>query len=110
MVPDREVVVVRTTVEDRAEATRMANAVVAQRLAACVQIVPIRSVYRWNGAIETASEYLLLAKTRASLAEALCAAIRAGHGYELPEIVVTPVTGGSEDYLQWVYSETGTAP
>jgi periplasmic divalent cation tolerance protein len=102
-------VVITTTVDSEAAAQELAAALVEARLAACVQCVPIRSVYRWKGAVESAAEYLLLAKTRAALADEATVFIRGRHSYELPEIVVTPVAGGLADYLAWIRSETREA-
>lgn len=101
-----KVVVVSTTVDNAKKAKAIAGRIVAQRLAACVQQIPVHSVYRWKGRIESASEYLLLAKTRAALAPELAAFIRKIHPYELPEILVTPITGGLAGYLEWIAAET----
>lgn len=97
-----EFVVVSTTVESRKDAEKLANLVVAERLAACVQVLPIASVYRWKGEVESASEHLLLAKTRRSRTPALMTKIRESHTYDVPEIVVTPIIDGSPDYLAWL--------
>lgn len=97
-----------TTVGDRAEAERIADALVAERLAACVQIEAIRSVYRWRGKIERAEEYRLQIKTTAALSAATEARIMALHSYDLPEIVRIGIEG-SAAYLAWIASET-TAP
>ena len=99
--------ILMTTAGDRAEADRLARLLVEQRLAACVQLLPIDSVYRWKGAVETAAEMLLLAKTRAGLAEAAIAALKAAHSYDTPEIIVLPVTAGLPAYLDWIEAETG---
>lgn len=99
-------VVVSTTVDSAGKAKALAGRIVEERLAACVQRVPVQSVYRWKGKVESASEYLLLAKTRAELARELAAFIRKIHPYELPEIVVTPITGGLAAYLGWIRRET----
>ncbi len=99
-------VVVSTTVDSARRAGVIARRIVAKRLAACVQQMPIRSIYWWKGRMETASEHLLLAKTRAALAPAVVALIRGIHPYELPEITVTPITGGLAPYLAWIKAET----
>ena len=101
-----ECVIVTTTVGDEKAAANLAAAIVDARLAACVQCLPVHSTYRWKGARESAAEFLLLAKTRAALAERLTAFIREAHSYELPEIVVTPIVGGLAPYLEWIRSET----
>ena len=84
----------------------MAEAVVARRLAACVQITPIRSVFRWKGKTQTAGEYLLSAKTRPALARRLMNYLRETHPYELPEIVSADLAAASQAYRAWVFSET----
>lgn len=102
----REIVVVRTTVESESAAKAMAEQIVGRRLAACVQYAPIQSVYRWQGAIESAAEYAVVAKTSVSCGNALVDWIAEAHTYDTPEIVVTPVIGGSGAYLGWVLDET----
>jgi len=94
---------VTTTTETRADAQAIADALVERRLAACVQTIgPITSTYRWQGEIERAEEWLCLIKSRRDLYDALEAAILEMHPYDVPEILVTPVTGGSESYLDWL--------
>lgn len=104
-----EFVTVNTTVESEADAARLAGLIVESRLAACAQYFPIRSVYRWKGRVESSSEFLVLAKTRNVLADRLCAFIKDNHGYEVPEILVTPVIGGSGPYLDWIRTETSAS-
>lgn len=106
-------VVVTCACPDADVATTLANALVAGRLAACVQVLPgMTSVYRWEGAIEQAGEVLLLAKTWDDRLDAVVAMLRARHPYALPEIMAVPAAGGSEPYLAWVRAETrpGDAP
>lgn len=99
--------VVLTNLPDRGAAERLADALVEQRLAACVNILaPCRSVYRWNGAVQHDEEYPVLIKTNADRYPALEAAIRAAHPYELPEIVAVKVESGLPAYLAWVTEET----
>jgi len=98
---------VTTTTAARADAERIARALVEGRLAACVQIAgPVSSTYWWRGDIETAEEFLCIIKTRAELFARAEAAIREMHPYETPEIIATPITGGSADYLKWLAEET----
>ena len=81
----------------------LAEALVGDRLAACVnRIGPVQSTYRWQGAIESASETLLAIKTTAARFEALQARLRELHPYDLPEIIATPVSAGLPEYLAWV--------
>jgi len=99
---------VLTNLPDRAVAERLADSLIEQRLAACVNILsPCRSVYRWQGALQHDEEHPLLIKTTAGRYPALEAAIRAVHPYELPEIIAVPVEGGLRAYLDWVAAETG---
>jgi periplasmic divalent cation tolerance protein len=102
-----DVIVVLTNAPDEALATKMGAALVEQKLAACVNILgACRSVYRWQGKVETAREVPLLIKTtRARYAE-VEAVIRAMHVYEVPEIIVLPVENGLPAYLDWVRAET----
>ncbi|HYY80889.1 MAG TPA: divalent-cation tolerance protein CutA [Actinomycetes bacterium] len=98
---------VTTAIDSKQAAERLARGIVEARLAACVQVLgPVASTYRWQGRIETAEEWLCLAKTTAGRFEALAAHVRAGHPYETPEITATPISRGSGDYLGWVSSET----
>ncbi len=94
---------VTTTTETKADAQAIADALVERRLAACGQIIgPITSTYRWQGKVETAEEWLCVIKSRRELYDALEAAILELHPYDVPEILVTPVIGGSESYLDWL--------
>ena len=95
--------IVLTTSGSKAEAQKIARALVDRRLAACVNIVgPVESVYRWKGAVDTAEEYLCIVKTTAAASEQVAGAIRELHSYELPECVVLPIEAGSEAYLKWL--------
>jgi periplasmic divalent cation tolerance protein len=94
---------VTVTVGDEAEADAISAALVERRLAACVQTLgPIRSRYRWQGAIEQSQEWLLLVKTTDARYGELEAAVRDLHSYDEPEIVATRLTAGSAGYLAWV--------
>jgi periplasmic divalent cation tolerance protein len=98
--------IVLTTVGLKEAADKLAEQLVERRLAACVNIVgPIRSVYRWRGAVHHDAEYLLLIKTTAERAAELQSELKSLHPYELPECVEVAVTGGSEEYLAWVAVE-----
>ena len=102
-----DVVVVITTLPDRAAAEKLADALVGQRVAACVNILaPCRSVYRWKDAVQHDEEHPMLIKTTSERYPALEAAIRAGHPYDLPEIIAVPVGRGLPAYLDWVKDET----
>jgi periplasmic divalent cation tolerance protein len=102
-----EFVVVLVTAGDADEAARIGRALVGERLAACANVVgPIRSIYRWQGAVEDASEHLLLLKARAGDVAALEARVRALHSYDVPEVLALPVRGGSAAYLAWLAEST----
>lgn len=88
------------------EADRIATALVEERLAACTQVMPAQSVYRWEGRIERSGEWIVHAKTRDKLAAAVEARIAELHSYDLPEIIRLKVDGGSSAYLNWVEAET----
>lgn len=91
------------TAASREEAGRIADMLVQNRLAACVQILPaIESVYRWQGSIERSSEVLLLAKTESSKFAELERQVRATHSYETPEVIAVPVTAISQPYGEWL--------
>jgi len=95
------------TCPDADSAARIAQALVEERLAACVNQLPgLRSVYRWQGGIERADEVLLIAKTSAGRLEALTARVRELHPYELPELIAVEVAGGLAAYLDWVAEQT----
>jgi periplasmic divalent cation tolerance protein len=101
------VLVVITNLPDRATAEKLADSLIGQRVAACVNILaPCRSVYRWKGAVQHDEEHPMLIKTTSERYPALEAAIRAGHPYDLPEIVAIPAGRGLPAYLDWVESET----
>lgn len=95
--------IVLTTVSSQDEARRLATALVEERLAACVNIVnEVHSVYRWQGAVEEAAEVLLVIKTRVEKLEALEAAVRRLHSYDVPEFLILQADGGSAAYLRWI--------
>ena len=102
-----DVLVVISNLPDRASAEKLAETLVRERLAACVNILaPCRSVYRWKDAIQHNEEHPMLIKTTRARYPALEAAIRAGHPYELPEIIAVPAGPGLHAYLDWVVNET----
>ncbi len=102
-----QILIVFTHLPDAAGAQALARLLVEQRLAACVNILtPCHSVYRWQDKMESAIEVPMLIKTTAERYNALEAAIRAHHPYELPEIVAVPVECGLPDYLAWVAAQT----
>lgn len=95
--------VVLSTVGTEDEASRIARALVERRLAACVTVVPgVSSTYRWQGAVRTDAEWLLVVKTRRDRFDEVRAAIRELHAYEVPEIVMLDVADGDAAYLAWI--------
>lgn len=104
-------ILVLTTLPERVAAEALARELLEARLAACIHVgATLRSLYHWRGEIETADETQLLIKTRETLYPALEAAILARHPYELPEIVVVPISHGLPAYLQWIAAETAPRP
>lgn len=96
-----------TNCPDEASANAIALALVEERLAACVNLLPrVQSIYRWQGAVESAVEVPLLIKTTAAAYPALEAAIRERHPYDVPEIIALPITAGLPAYLNWLAAET----
>jgi periplasmic divalent cation tolerance protein len=103
-----EPILVLVTAASADEAARLARALVEERLAACVNIVPgLRSIYRWQGRVEDAPEVLLLVKSVRPRLEALTARVRALHSYSVPEVIAVPIVGGSDAYLAWLEAEAG---
>lgn len=97
---------VSTTTETRDQANAIAGRLVEERLAACVQVIgPISSTYRWQGSVEHAEEWLCLIKTRADRLDEVETEIASIHPYEVPEVIATPVAGGSASYLSWLAAE-----
>src|SRR3954467_13330087 len=102
--------VVLTTAGSEEEARRIAHALVERQLAACVNIVPrVVSIYRWEGKIESAQEWLLIIKTTAANFPAVRDAVKELHSYDLPECICLTIDAGSDEYLQWISSSTGAA-
>jgi periplasmic divalent cation tolerance protein len=99
-------VTVLTTTSSEAEAETIAEALLAEELAACVQILEIRSRYVWKDVVRREPEQLLLIKTRAALFELVRGRIRTLHSYDTPEIVALPIAAGDADYLAWMAGVT----
>lgn len=95
--------IVLSTAGSEEEARRIAQYLIQNELAACVNIVPlIESIYRWQGKIESSREYLLLIKTTSGNFAAVKAAIQQLHSYDLPECISVAIEDGSSDYLEWI--------
>jgi len=102
-----DVVTLFITTASQEEARKVARAVLDKKRAACVNIIPgVRSLYWWQGNLEEAEEWLLVAKTRAALVDELVAEVKRAHSYSVPEIIAMPVVAGNPDYLDWVRDET----
>lgn len=98
-------IVTLCTCPDNDTAEKIAKTLVEGKLAACVNILPgIKSVYQWQGKIETANEILLLIKSSAERYPDLEIAIRKHHPYEIPEIIALPIGHGLADYLDWIHT------
>jgi periplasmic divalent cation tolerance protein len=92
-----------TTCPDIATAENIAQALVSDHLAACVNILPItKSIYQWKGQVESAAEHLLIIKSLVRSYLDIEKRILELHPYELPEVIAVPVTGGFADYLAWI--------
>jgi periplasmic divalent cation tolerance protein len=99
-------IVVLVTCGSKKEARKIAQALVQRRLAACVQEigVPVRSMYRWKGRVESANEVLLLIKTSRKRFSAVSTLVKKLHSYEVPEIIALNIAEGSREYLDWITS------
>jgi periplasmic divalent cation tolerance protein len=95
-----------TTTGSQEEASRIADRLVADRLAACVQTIQISSTYRWKGKVTKEAEYLLLIKTSTNLYKDVETAILETHSYEIPEIIQIPIEQGLDRYLGWIDEST----
>jgi periplasmic divalent cation tolerance protein len=100
-------VLIYTTFPSLEEAKRVGDALVAARLAACVNMFPgMISIFEWKGAREEASEVAMIIKTRAELADRVMQETKRLHPYELPALLVLPTEGGSEEYCGWIARQT----
>lgn len=100
--------IILVTVDTQAAAQEIATILVTDRLAACVNLFPIHSVYRWEGKVEEAAEWQLVAKTKLSLFEAIESAVKNLHPYEVPEVLAVPIEQGYVPYLNWLGQNTRT--
>jgi periplasmic divalent cation tolerance protein len=100
-------IVVLVTAASTQQAESIARTLVAERLAACVNLLPgVRSIYRWQGQVADQPEVLLVIKTRRELFTPLSERVKALHSYEVPEVIALDVVEGSEPYLRWLTGET----
>jgi periplasmic divalent cation tolerance protein len=101
---------VRITAPDAEVADRVARLLVDDRLAACVQQLPVTSTYVWEGSVERSSEILLLAKTTTERFDAVCTAVTRVHPYDVPEILAVPVSAALDAYEKWVEESVAHGP
>ncbi len=95
------------TAADEDEAGRIGRALVEERLAACVNVIPgARSFYRWHGEVHDDREVVVIAKTRETLLDALVARVKELHSYDCPCVVALPIAAGNPDFLAWIEAET----
>ncbi len=109
MQPGADFILVSCAAGSRENANEIASALVSERLAACVHVLPIESHYRWKGDVCREPEFLLQAKTTADRLAAIEALIKRLHTYELPEIAAVPIQGGSAEYLAWIAESVSPA-
>ena len=99
-------IVIFVTTSTEGEAHRIAELLLNQRKAACINIIPkVDSLFWWQGKLDSVRESLLIIKTRASLLHEIVNLVKEAHSYEVPEIIAMPIVGGNEDYLRWIDSE-----
>ncbi|GBU22882.1 hypothetical protein R80B4_02795 [Fibrobacteres bacterium R8-0-B4] len=100
-------VIAYITAKDKSQALSIGRALVEERLAACVNVIDgMTSIYRWEGEIAEDSEAVLIAKTAAEKFEALAERVKQLHTYDCPCVVSIPITGGNQDYLEWLGENT----
>lgn len=99
-------IVLLITTATAEEAQRISRALVEQRKAACVNIVPgVSSLFWWQGKLDSTEESLLIVKTKASLLSEIVTLVKEIHSYDIPEIIALPIVGGNQDYLEWIQKE-----
>lgn len=103
-----EFVFLYSTFPDEPSARRVAEKLVTERLAACVNLYPLTSIYEWQGKLESGPEVAAFIKTRRALVDAATAAARPLHPYSVPCFLVLPIEGGSDDYLAWARAQTAS--
>ena len=100
-------IVILITVGTHEEAEVIADVLLEQNKAACVNIVPaVDSHFRWEGKLETGQEAMLIVKTQASLVDEVIVLVKTVHSYDVPEIIALPIIGGNPEYLAWIDTET----
>lgn len=99
-------IVVQVSAKDKKQAKQITKCLLDQKLAACVQLLPVESMYTWEGKHESAKEVLLLIKTSTLCFKKLVLAVKSQHSYKTPEIIALPIIAGDKDYLKWIKSST----
>ena len=99
-------ITIATTFDSREEANKIIDQLLEKRLVACCQLSAIESSYQWQGKVEHTDEFLVQMKTKKSLYKEIESFILDNHSYETPELIVYDIVGGSDDYLNWIESET----
>lgn len=99
--------IVLTTADSETEAEAIATALVEAKLAACVNLFPVKSIYTWEGQIQRETEWQLVIKTRLDCFDELSAKVRSLHSYDVPELIALPIEQGSADYLGWMGEQLG---
>lgn len=99
-------ITIDTTFDSREEANKIIDQLLEKRLVACCQLSAIESSYQWQGKVEHTDEFLVQMKTKKSLYKEIESFILDNHSYETPELIVYDIVGGSDDYLNWIESET----
>jgi periplasmic divalent cation tolerance protein len=99
--------VVLVTATSEIQARRIARKLLQNKLAACVNLIPVQSLFVWQSEIQEEEEILMIIKTRQTVFDDLLAVIKALHTYEVPEIIGMPIVMGSNDYLKWIANEVG---
>lgn len=106
-----ELYMVYMTAKDAAEAEAVGRALVEKRLAACINILDgCKSLFWWDGGVQSENEVVFIAKTSAERLEALTAEVKAMHSYDVPCVAAIPIQGGNMDFLTWIDEETGQEP
>jgi periplasmic divalent cation tolerance protein len=96
-------ILVLITAKDKSQATKIAQALVKERQAACVNILPgVRSLFWWQGKVDAASEVLMLVKTQKKCFKRVVAIVKKLHSYQVPEIIALPIVAGERAYLEWL--------
>jgi len=100
-------IVVFVTAKDMKQAQGIASGLLKSKLAACVNIVPaVKSIFWWEGKIDSSSEVLLIVKTKKVLLNRLIKAVKRLHSYDVPEVIALPIIGGNREYLKWLNDST----